>query len=539
MEKKHYSIINFLLLPGLLLSILILFLITTIFVFLFSTNSKLQINQINYLFEFYYLIKVLKFSFFQAILSTILVIFISFFIALALNRRNFIAKNLLISLCNVILILPVLVVIIGMINIYGQEGWLSKLCKFFNVNYNFSIYGLSGIIITHIFFNVPFTVSIFLKQLKLIPIEKIYISESLQITGWDYFCLIEWPYLKAKIKSTIIIVFILCFSSLTTILTLGGGPKNTNLEVAIFHALSYDYNTVVAAILSILKMFFCLFLFFIIKGYKSKFYFCEYSNSKKRIVDFKQKNKKVVIFIDVIAITFFVLIIIPPILTLIFDGFNQNIKYLVKDYIFWKAIINSLSISIISGIFSLIISITLILSMREYVFKNYSKLSYLIEFISILIFSMPSITFATGLFLIFNKYVQSYQEIYYLIIITNTFTNIPFIIKILKSNFFNIGLKYNNLCNSLNIKGWQRFKLIECKALKKPISQALSVSFILSIGDVNIISLFGNQDFYTITFYLYQQISSYKDKQAIITALFLLILCLLIFKIVEKISKKI
>ena len=37
-------------------------------------------------------------------------------------------------------------------------------------------------------------------------------------------------------------VFVLCFNSFAVVLSLGGGPQSTTLEVAIYQALKYDFN---------------------------------------------------------------------------------------------------------------------------------------------------------------------------------------------------------------------------------------------------------------------------------------------------------
>lgn len=56
----------------------------------------------------------------------------------------------------------------------------------------------------------------------------------------------------------------------------------------------------------------------------------------------------------------------------------------------------------------------------------------------------------------------------------------------------------------------------------------------LSIGDFGVVALFGNDDFRTLPFYLYQQIGSYRSEDGAVTALILLLLCFLLFTVIEK-----
>ena len=48
------------------------------------------------------------------------------------------------------------------------------------------------------------------------------------------------------------------------------------------------------------------------------------------------------------------------------------------------------------------------------------------------------------------------------------------------------------------------------------------------------VALFGNEDFRTLPFYLYQQIGAYRSQDGAVTALLLLLLCFLLFSVIEK-----
>ncbi|VTN13984.1 thiamine transporter membrane protein [Raoultella terrigena] len=56
----------------------------------------------------------------------------------------------------------------------------------------------------------------------------------------------------------------------------------------------------------------------------------------------------------------------------------------------------------------------------------------------------------------------------------------------------------------------------------------------LSIGDFGVVALFGNDDFRTLPFYLYQQIGAYRSQDGAVTALLLLALCFVLFTVIEK-----
>ena len=53
-------------------------------------------------------------------------------------------------------------------------------------------------------------------------------------------------------------------------------------------------------------------------------------------------------------------------------------------------------------------------------------------------------------------------------------------------------------------------------------------------SDFGAVALFGNEQFRTLPFYLYQQIGSYRSQDGAVTALLLLLLCFLLFTVIER-----
>ncbi len=76
--------------------------------------------------------------------------------------------------------------------------------------------------------------------------------------------------------------------------------------------------------------------------------------------------------------------------------------------------------------------------------------------------------------------------------------------------------------------------LAEGKALSKPIAHAFAISFLLSMGDLSAIALFGSQDFRTLPLYLFQLLGSYQMESAAVVSLTLLIMSVGCFAVIEK-----
>ena len=167
---------------------------------------------------------VTKFSFYQATLSTLLSVVFAIPVAHALSRRQFPGRSLLLRLFASTLVLPVLVGVFGLLAIYGNSGWLAKLLQTVELDLPFSIYGLNGILLAHVFFNLPYASRLLLQALDTVPVEQHKLCAHLGMSHWDKFKWVEWPRLKQQLPHVCGLVFMLCFTSFATVMASGWWP---------------------------------------------------------------------------------------------------------------------------------------------------------------------------------------------------------------------------------------------------------------------------------------------------------------------------
>lgn len=133
-----------------------------------------------------YLWHVVRFSFWQAFLSAVLSVVPAVFLARALYRRRFPGRLALLRLCAMTLILPVLVAVFGILSVYGRQGWLASLWQMLGLQWTFSPYGLQGILLAHVFFNLPMASRLLLQSLESIPGEQRQLAAQLGMRGWHF-----------------------------------------------------------------------------------------------------------------------------------------------------------------------------------------------------------------------------------------------------------------------------------------------------------------------------------------------------------------
>ncbi|WP_369308534.1 thiamine/thiamine pyrophosphate ABC transporter permease ThiP [Providencia rettgeri] len=531
MAIRRQSLINLSLLPGAIASGLLITIALLCFGALWFFAPEIAIDDI---IRDSYLWHVIGFTFWQAFLSAVFSVLPAIFLARALYRRRFWGRTLFIRLCAMTLVLPVLVAVFGILSVYGQTGWLAKICHWIGVEYTFSPYGLKGILLAHIFFNMPLATRMLLQSLENIAIEQRQITAQLGFNEWQQFRILEWPYLRRQILPTAALIFMLCFASFATVLALGGGPAATTIELAIYQALNYDFDLGRAAILALIQLFFCLGLMFICQKINNLFS-VGFSHQTQWVDPADNLFRRIRDYLLIIAA---MLLLLPPLFAVIFDGLNGQLLSVLRQPALWQATGTSLFIALCAGLLCVALTLMLLWSSRELRLRQAVRLGQAIELSGLIILAMPGIVLATGFFILFNETIGLPESPYPLVIMTNALLAIPYALKVLENPMRDTAERYNPLCQSLGITGFNRFKIVELKAMRKPIAQALAFACVISVGDFGIVALFGNENFRTLPYYLYQQIGAYRTSDGAVTAMLLLLLCFCLFSMLERISGK-
>ncbi|MCW8330319.1 thiamine/thiamine pyrophosphate ABC transporter permease ThiP [Photobacterium sp. SDRW27] len=517
------------LLPGVLSAGLIAALVLSAISALISQATELSPLQI---WRDPYLRHVTGFSFYQALLSTLLSIIPAIPTAYALSRRRFPGRELLLRLFAMTLVLPVLVAVFGLLTIYGKSGLLAELFKAADQSLPFSIYGLNGILLAHVFLNFPLATRLLLQSLEGIPFEQHKLATHLGIRGWNKFRFIAWPRLRQQLPHVVGLIFMLCFTSFAVIMSLGGGPKATTIELAIYQALRYDFDLAGGAILALWQMLICSGLVLFTQRFAKPLSTLSGSTSQQQQDQFDHWHAKAW---DWLWISFALLLVLPPLLAVVGAGLNSKLPTLLTEPALWQAIANSLKIASLSCMAALIGGVSILLTSRHWRLQQKKLPADGIELLGTIILVTPGLVLSTGIFLLLRQYTDVFAAAFWVIVGVNALMALPYVIKTLSQPMLHVAQQYNPLCQSLGMYGLSRLRLVEWRALRKPIAQALAIGFVLSLGDLGAIALFGSQDFQTLPLYLFQLLGSYQMDAAAVAALLLLLLSLGLFTLVEKI----
>ncbi|MEO0503951.1 MAG: thiamine/thiamine pyrophosphate ABC transporter permease ThiP, partial [Pseudomonadota bacterium] len=194
-----------------------------------------------------------RFTVAQAFFSALISVVLAVPVARALARRRVPGHALLVTLLGAPFILPVIVAVLGLLAIFGRNGWLNVGLGAVGLP-EVSIYGAHGVVLAHVFFNMPLATRLILQGWQAIPAEQFRMVAQLGLPPSVVFRTVEWPMLRQVVPGAFALIFVICLTSFAVALTLGGGPRATTIELAIFQAFRFDFDLGRAAVLSLLQL---------------------------------------------------------------------------------------------------------------------------------------------------------------------------------------------------------------------------------------------------------------------------------------------
>ena len=477
-----------------------------------------------------YYLHVTWFSFYQASLSTLISIVLAIPVAHVCYRRTFPGRGLLLKLFGMTLVLPSLVAVFGLLAIYGRSGWLAWLFSIFDNALPFNIYGLGGILLAHVFFNLPYASRLMLQNLQGIPQDQHKLCAHLGMSYWQKFKWVEWPRLREQIPHIAGLVFMLCFTSFATVMALGGGPKSTTIELAIYQAIKYDFDLPTGALLAIWQMVLCSLLYW---GLHSFSRVIPVSNQGGNAGNFGLRMTNALRVWDGFWLGFVLLLVVPPLVMVVSSGINHQLWSVLSRSEYWQALWTSVRVAFGASLLACVVGVGILLTSRALRLRERSAQATGIELIGTIILVTPGLVISTGLFLLLRDRVDVFSHAYWVVMLVNALMALPYVIKTLSQPLLQIQQQYQFLCASLGMTGWQRLSIVEFRALQAPIAQAMSLSFLLSLGDLSAVALFGSDDFLTLPLYLYQLLGSYQMDAAAVVSFTLLLFSVGVFYLVE------
>jgi thiamine transport system permease protein len=458
-----------------------------------------------------YLPRVVAFTLEQAFLSTALSLVIGLPVARALARRQFPGRGLLLRLMVLPQALPQIVAVLGIVGIYGNSGWFPGV---------FPIYGLTGILLAHVFFNMPLAVRLLLTRLEAIAPENFRLAQQLGMNGWELFKFVEWPQIKGSLAGIAALIFLLCMASFTVVLILGGGPASTTLEVAIYQALKLDFDPSLAAMLALAQ----LALSSVLIGLAARFageaqVFPRVARTTMR----RDRHSATSLWLDALALCLACIIVLPPLAQIVAAGVMQlGIS---------RVLIQAIATSALVGLSAAAVATLLGWAVAAAAAYKRTKLFGLVTLAGLMV---PPAVIATGWFIALIPLGAMQSLALPLIVALSSLMALPFVGTSLKPAIADSYQRHDRLCESLGVRGFTRLTLIDARVLRRPLALGFLFALLISLGDLTAVMLLGSNDIVTLPALIYRQMGQYRFGEAAGTALVLGLFCFALSSLAQR-----
>jgi thiamine transport system permease protein len=467
-----------------------------------------------------YLRQVLFFSLWQAFLSAGLSIALALLVARALAHHGaFPFRNLLLKLFGLPLVVPSIVAVMGVVSVYGSNGWIPL---------GRSLYGLNGILLAHVFFNMPLAVRLLLPVWQSIPSHHWQMSEQLGLNHWQQWQHLEWQALRESLPGISLLIFMLCLTSFAVVLTLGGGPKSTTLEVAIYQSLRFDFNPPQAVALALLQLGLCL----LVAWGSSLFH--KLPDVEISLPNTQMNTGTVSRHMNSAFITAAAIFVGMPLIAMIIDACNGTVLKVLSNPGLWFSAGLTLIIGISASTLSVLAGWLLLSTSTDYAMLGKQRKASIIEMLGSVVYVVPPLVIGTGLFVLMAPHLNVFDWAIPVVILINAMMGLPFVIRTVGPAMRQSKTRYQHLCESLAMTKWQRFKTVDWPLLRKTVGLSSALVAAMAMGDLGVIALFGTPEIITLPLMLYHQLSAYLIPNAAVTAVFLLAFCLSVFWMLEK-----
>lgn len=223
-----------------------------------------------------------------------------------------------------------------------------------------------------------------------------------------------------------------------------------------------------------------------------------------------------------------------PLLAMILDALRGPIIDVISNSKIWLAAAYTLMIGLSAAFCSVLAGWLLLRTSSELSSHGKTRQAKWIELAGSVVYVVPPLVLGTGYFVLLAPLVDVFDWVFPIVILVNAMMGLPFVIKVLSPTMRKNQMRYQNLCHSLALSGWNKWQWVDWPLLRRPLGLAAALVSALAMGDLGVIALFGSVDTTTLPLLLYQQLGAYRISQAAVSAVFLLLLCLLVFWSLER-----
>ena len=462
----------------------------------------------------------IRFTLTQALISATLSVALAVPAARALARRRFPGRTALVTLLGAPFLLPAIVAVFGLVAIWGRSGLFSDALGLAGLG-PVDIYGLTGVVLAHVFFNLPLVTRLILQGWTTIPAEQFRLAAQLGFAPGDTFRQIELPMLRGIVPGAFVLVFLLCMTSFAVALTLGGGPRATTIELAIYQAVRFDFDLSRAALLALIQFALCAAITALALHMSAEAVFGGGAGAPVERWDAGRPGLRATDAIILVALALFTGL---PLGAVGLNGVAAMLAGLPDA--FWPAAARSLVVALASAALALALGLSLAALIDGLRARGRGRVT---EGFGLMTLAASPFVLGTGLFIVLNPLANPFALALPVTAAVNAAMALPFVLRALLPALGDARRVDGRLADSLGMDGYARFRFVIWPRLRRPMGFAAGLAAALSMGDLGVIALFAPPEVATLPLLMHRLMAVYRMDAAAGVALALVLMTFALF----------
>jgi len=484
--------------------------------------------------------KVLKFTIWQALLSTLLTLVVGLPGAYLFGKFNFKGKRILRALTGVPFVMPTLVVAAGFYALLGPNGLANQtLMNLLDLDAPpIQFINTFGAILTaHVFYNTTIVLRVVGDYWSRLDPRLENAAGILGANRWQTFWEITLPLLLPAITAAALLVFIFDFTSFGVVLILGG-PRFATIEVEIFYQTISLFNLPLAATLSIIQVGFTLILTIIYTRLNARIH-QPLDLSARRTTQKKLNSSSQKIFAGILLLLLMVFLISPlaalgirsfsspgdgPALTL---DYYRALATNPQESLFYVPPGTALGVSLGYGMVTVLLALGLGLPASLALSRKELNIwDRILDPILMLPLGTSAVTLGLGFLVALDQPPLDLRTSPLLVPIAHTLVAFPFVVRSLTPALSSIQPSLREAAAVLGASPRQIWKEVDLPLVGRALLVAASFAFTISIGEFGASSLITRPEFPTVPVVIYRLLSrpgamNYGQAMALSTILML------------------
>jgi len=487
---------------------------------------------------------VLGFTFYQALLSTLLTLLLGLPAAYLFARYEFRGKSILRALTAVPFMLPTVVVAASFNALLGQRGLINNLIQ----PSSFILHPFAAILLAHVFYNTTIIIRIVGNALSSLDPKLEHAARSLGADSLRLWWHVILPLLRPALLASTLLVFLFDFTSFGVILLLGGSQYAT-LEVEIYIQAVRQLKLPLAALLSMIQLV-CTLIFSIL-------YTRFIARSTQQLAPRSEPLRKSKTSFEKILVTAFIVLLssffVLPLASLpirsLFRleadrGQRGEVQYgFTTDYytelfvnrrgsVFYvppiQATLNSISYAGATVALSLFLGYPAAIALAKP-----TRLEKILDPLIMLPLGSSAVMLGLGFIISYGKWLTSPL----LVPFAHTLVALPFVIRTLQPAIASIPQRLRQAASSLGASPFEVWKNIDFPILRRATLAAATFAFTISLGEFGATLLISRPENPTIPVAIERFLSQpggLNYGQAMAMATILMLLAVLSILVIEK-----